>query len=143
MARSPVGEPMNERRVTVEGEDDRLVGREQRVEIVIREAVWVLARWLKLHEIDDIDDSDLQIGRMLSKKVDGGEGLRGRHVTAAGHDDVRLAAPIVAGPLPDTESSFAVLDRLVHRQPLRSGLLARDDDVDVVPTSQTVIGDRQ
>src|SRR5262245_66048524 len=73
MARSPVGEPMNERRVTVEGEDDRLVGREQRVEIVIREAVWVLARWLQLHEIHDVDDTNLQLRRMSAKDVAGGE----------------------------------------------------------------------
>jgi hypothetical protein len=51
---------MNERRITLEGEDDRLVRRNQRVEIVIREAVWVLARWLQLHQIDDIDHSDLR-----------------------------------------------------------------------------------
>src|SRR5262249_1693197 len=143
MTRSPVGQPVNERRVTVESEDDRLVGSEQRIEIVVREAVGVLARWLQLHQIDDIDDSDLQIGRVSSKEVDGGKSLQRRHVTAAGHDDIGLAAPVIAGPLPDAESSFAVLDRLVHRQPLRSRLLARNDDVDVVPTAQTMIGDGQ
>src|SRR5262249_35607304 len=51
--------------------------------------------------------------------------------------------PVVAGPLPDAEASLAVLDRLIHRQPLRCRLLAGDDDVDVVPAAQAVIGDRQ
>ena len=73
----------------------------------------------------------------------GGQGLQGRHVTAAGHHDIGLAAPVVAGPLPDAEASLAVLDRVVHRQPLRCRLLAGDDDVDVVPAAQAVIGDRQ
>ena len=36
-----------------------------------------------------------------------------------------------------------MLDRLVHRQPLRSRLLAGDDDVDVVAAAQAVIGHRQ
>ena len=37
----------------------------------------------------------------------------------------------------------AVLDGLVHGQPLRRRLLARDDDVDVVAAAQAVIGHRQ
>ena len=36
-----------------------------------------------------------------------------------------------------------MFDRLVHRQPLRSRLFARDDDVHIVTAAQTVIGDRQ
>src|SRR5262249_6968916 len=95
VARSAVGQPVNKRRVTVEGEDDRLVGGEQRVKIMIREAVRVLARRLQLHQIDDIDDADLQIRRVPSKEVDGGQGLQGRDVTAAGHYDIGLAAPVV------------------------------------------------
>ena len=107
------------------------------------QAVRVLARWLQLHQIDDIDDADLQLGRVPSKEVDSGQGLQRRHVTAAGHHDIGLTALVVAGPLPDAEACFAVLDRLVHRQPLRSGLLARDDDVDVVSAAQAMVGDRQ
>ena len=37
----------------------------------------------------------------------------------------------------------AVLDGLVHRQPLRRGLLAGDDDVDVVAAAEAVVGDRE
>jgi len=69
----------------------------------------------------------------------GGQGLQGRHVTAAGHHDIGLAAPVVAGPLPDAESSFAMLDGFIHDQPLRSRLFARDDNVDVIPAPQAVI----
>ncbi len=35
----------------------------------------------------------------------------------------------------------AMLDRRVHVQPLRLGLLTRDDYIDAVPALQTVIGD--
>ena len=82
-------------------------------------------------------------GACFRKKVDRGQSLQRRHVAAAGHHHVGLAAPVVAGPLPDPEPGLAVLDRLVHRQPLGRGLLAGDDDVDVVAAAQAVIGDRQ
>src|SRR5262249_45379474 len=127
----------------MESEDDRPVRGEQRVKIVIREAVRVLARRLKLHEIDDIDDPYLEFRRVPSKEGDGGEGLKRWNVTGTSHHHIGLGTLIVAGPLPNAESSFAMLDRLVHRQPLRRGLLTRDDDVHVVSAAQTVIGNRQ
>src|SRR6476620_3606959 len=54
MARTPVGQPMDQPRIAVESEDDWLISREQRVEIVIGQAVRVFARGLQLHQIDDI-----------------------------------------------------------------------------------------
>src|SRR4029450_12247635 len=102
---APVGQSVNQPRVAMEGKDDRLVGGEQRVEIVIREAMRVLARGLQRHEIDYVDDAYLQIGSVPSKEVDSGKGLQRRHVTAARHHDIGLAALVVAGPLPDAEAS--------------------------------------
>ena len=103
----------------------------------------MLARRLELHEVDDIDDPHFQLWRVLLEKLDRGEGLQGRNVAAAGHDHVRLPAEIVARKLPDSQARGAVLDRLIHRQPLRGDLLARDDHVDVVAAAQAVIGDRE
>ena len=103
VALAPVSQSVNEPRIAVEGEDDRLVGREQRVEVVIGEPVRMLARGLQLHQIDDVDDADLQLGRVLAQEVDGGERFERRHVAAAGHDDIGLAALVVAGPLPDAQ----------------------------------------
>ena len=103
----------------------------------------MLARRLQLHQIDDVDDAHLQLGHVPAQQVDRGQRLQRRHVAAAGHHHVGLAAPVVARPLPDPEPGLAVLDRLVHRQPLRRRLLAGDDDIDVVPAAQAVIGDRQ
>ena len=80
---------------------------------------------------------------MLSKEVDGSERLQGRHVAAAGHHDIGFAAVVIAGPLPNPEPRFAVLDCLIHRQPLGGWLLAGDDDIDVVAAAQAVVGDRQ
>ena len=85
----------------------------------------------------------LSSGQMLAQQLDGGQRLQGRHVAAAGHHHVGLAAAVVARPFPDAEPGLAVLDRLVHRQPLRRGLLAGDDDVDVVAAAQAMVGDRE
>jgi len=75
VARSPVGKPVNEPRVAVEGEDDWFVSSEQRVEIVIREAMRMLARRLQLHEIHNIDNAHLQVGRVMPEEVDGSQSL--------------------------------------------------------------------
>ena len=80
---------------------------------------------------------------MLLEKLDRSEGFQGRNVAAAGHDHVRLAAAIAARPLPDSQARRAVLDRLIHGQPLRRDLLAGDDDVHVVAAAQAVVGDGQ
>src|SRR5581483_1981906 len=46
---------------------------------------------------------------------------------------------IVACPVPQPYPSIAMLDRLVHRQPLRRWLLSGDDDIDSVIRAQTMI----
>ena len=51
-------------------------------------------------------------GEVLAQQIDRGQALQGGHVTAAGHDHVRLAALVVAGPVPDADAGGAVLDRL-------------------------------
>ena len=40
---SPVGQPVNEVRIAMEGKDDWLVSSEQAVEVVVTEAVWMFA----------------------------------------------------------------------------------------------------
>ena len=78
-----------------------------------------------------------------SQVVRGSEGFRARHVAGAGHHHVGIDAPIAAGPFPDAESFGAVLYRRVHVEPLQLGLLAGDDNVDVVAAAQAVIGHRE
>ena len=107
------------------------------------QAVRVLGLRLELHQVDDVDDADLQLRQVLAQDRDRGQRLQRRHVAGAGHDDVRLRAPVVAGPLPDADARRAVLDGLVHRQPLRRRVLARDHDVDVVTAAQAVVHHRE
>jgi hypothetical protein len=68
--------------------------------------------------------------------------LHCRAVPTARHDHVRLAALVVARPVPDACSFGAVLDRRLDVEVLEMHLLVRDDDVDVVDAAQAMIGDR-
>ena len=54
--------------------------------------------------------------------------------------DVGFAAAVGARPLPDAHAGGAMAHRLVHREPHRRRLLARDDDVHVVAAAQAVVG---
>src|SRR5215471_12201197 len=55
--RAPIGQPMDQPRVAVIGEDDRSVAREQRVEIAVRETMWMVLAGLQAHQVNDVDDS--------------------------------------------------------------------------------------
>ena len=143
VVRAAVGQPVNQPRVAMEGEDDRLVRGEEFVEVRVAQPVRVLGVRLQPHEVDDVDDADLEVGQMRPHDRDGGERLQRRHVAAAGHDHVGRHALVVAGPLPDADALDAVLDGRVHRQPLRRRVFARDHDVDVVAAAQAVVHHRE
>ena len=51
--------------------------------------------------------------------------------------------PSFEAKCPDPEPPCAVVQRLVHGQPIVLGLLAGDDDIDVVAAAQAVVGNRQ
>ena len=140
---APVGEPVDQPWVAVEREDDVLVSREQRVVVLVAQAVRMLAAGLQSHQVDDVDDADPQLRQMLAQDRDSGEDLERRRVPAARHHHVGLAALVVAGPGPDADAFGAMDDRLLHGQPLRQGVLAGDHDVDVVPAAQAVVEDRE
>ena len=107
------------------------------------QAVRMLAGRLESHQIDDVDDANLQVGQFAAENIDGGQRFDRRHVAAAGHHHVGLAAAVVAGPFPDADAGGAVLDRRVHVEPLVLGLLAGDDHVDVVAAAEAVVGHAQ
>src|SRR5438270_649027 len=51
-----------------------------------------------------------------------------------------IAPLIVAGPGPDADTGGAVFDGGIHIQPLWGGLLAADDQIDVVAAAQAMVG---
>ena len=70
--------------------DDVLVFGKERIVIRFAQAMRVLALGLQLHQINDIDHPDFQIGQMLAKDRNGGQNLQGGRVAAAGHHNIRF-----------------------------------------------------
>ncbi len=52
--RTTVRQSMDQPRISVKGKNDRLVGRKEQIEIPIANAVWMFARLLQSHQVDDI-----------------------------------------------------------------------------------------
>ena len=64
---------------------------------------------LQRHQVDDVDDADLQVRKRLAQQIDRGKRLQRRHVAGAGHHHVGLAHHrLVAGPLPDADARVAM-----------------------------------
>ena len=99
----------------------------------------VVAVGHELEEVDDVDEADLQVGKVLAEKRGGGECFLRADVAARGHDDVRVGAFVRRRPLPDAEALGAVHDRVVHVEVLQVVLLVGDDDVDVVFRAEAVV----
>ena len=64
-----VGQAVDQPRVAVVGEDHRPVGGEQRVELAVGQPVRVLGVGLQPHQVDDVDDADLQLGQIARAAV--------------------------------------------------------------------------
>jgi hypothetical protein len=87
----------------VEGEDDRFVPREELVEVLVAQAVRVLAPRLERHQVHDVDDADLQLGKARSEEVDGRERFQGV---------VQIGMPDLGGNL-DILASFRPNEKLL------------------------------
>src|SRR6476660_6327549 len=103
----------------------------------------VLAAWLQFHQVYNVDDADLQRRKMLAAEIYRSQRFQRWYVSATGHHDVWLCSFVIARPFPDSDASRAMLDCLVHRQPLWGRLFACYHDVDIVATAQAVIGNRK
>src|SRR6185369_7620541 len=143
MSRTTISQPMDQPWVPVIGEDDRLVGAKHRIELAIRETMWLLGGRLKRHQVHYVDDANFEIWEMLTEQVNGGEGLQRGNIAGAGHHHVRFSTLIIARPGPDTKSNGTVLDGGIHIEPLQFRLLARDDHVHIMTAAQTMIGHRE
>jgi hypothetical protein len=133
---------MDQPGISVKSEDDRLVLSEYGIELSLAEAVRMFLGGLKLHKVDDVYDSDFEIGNELAKDIDRRQRLQRRHVSATRHYYVRLVVAVIAGPLPDAEARGAVFDGLIHREPNRGRLLAGYNHIYIIATAQAVVGYR-
>jgi len=110
----PVGEPVDQPRITVVGEDHWLVRGEQRVEVGVRQPVRAFGLVLHPKEVYDVDHPDGQIREVGAQKVHGGEGLHGGNVPGTTKHHIRFRVRVCAGPVPDADALGAVNDGVVH-----------------------------
>src|SRR5215211_8156242 len=101
--------------------------------------MWMLAVILQTHDVHDIDEADTQVGEAILQDLGGGERLHRGYVPGSGHDEVGSAVLVAACPIPNADPFRTVLDGLIHREVLRGGLLARDDDIHVLARSQAMV----
>jgi hypothetical protein len=64
---------------------------------------------LQGHQIDNIDNTNLEVRDALANEIDSSESLKRRHVAGASHHYIRLTAAIIACPLPYPNSLRAML----------------------------------
>src|SRR5579864_358080 len=120
--------------------DNRFVSREERIEIAIRQAMWMFAARLQLEQVNHVNESDFQIRKSFSKKCRRRQCFLRRDVAGSSEDNIRFVTFIIAGPIPDTDTFCAVGNSGIDVQVLKMLLLVRDNDVDIVFRSQTMIG---
>ncbi len=135
---------MDQPRVAVVREDDRLVAGEERVVLEVRHPVRVVVRRQQPRHLDDVHHPHRQIGQLAAQQIGGGQRLLGGDVAGAGQHHVRVAAAVLrARPVPGPGAAGAVGAGLVEGEPVEARLLAGDDHIDVVAAAQYVIGHRE
>src|SRR5947209_1049011 len=65
---APIRQAMDQRWITVEREDDRLILGEEMIEVVVGKSVWMFAGGLQRHEVHDVHDTDAQVGKLFAKE---------------------------------------------------------------------------
>ena len=75
-----IRQAMNQPWVAVEGENHRDLGGEDGVVILVGQAVRMFALRLQRHQVDDIDEANLQIRNALPEQDDCGQRLNRGHV---------------------------------------------------------------
>lgn len=136
-----VRQAVDEPGVGVEGEDDGLVGGEERGVLAVREAVRVVAVRDELEQVDDVDEAhlDVDVGEVLAQQRRRCQRFLRHDVARARDHDVRLRAGVVRRPVPDADAFGAVRDGGLHGEELQVVLLVGDDDVDVVGRAEAVV----
>src|ERR1035441_6289986 len=105
--------------------------------------MWVFSAWLQLEQVNNVDKSDFQVRKPFSEQGSGGQCFLGGDITRCSKDNIRFLTIIITGPIPDTDALCAVGNSGINIQVLQVALFVRDNDVDVIFRSQTMIGYRQ
>ena len=101
---SVVQQLVDECRIAMESEYDRLVLSEQSIELSIGQTVRMLALRLQLEQVNNVDESDLDLRHILSHDGNSCQSLQCRSIAAASQNYVRLLTLVVGSPLPDANT---------------------------------------
>src|ERR1700686_2480783 len=80
---------------------------------------------------------------MLAQRTVGGKRLLGWGISGTGHHHIRLAPLVSRSPLPDSNSTRAMLDRRFQVEPLQHQLRSSNNYIDVVSAAEAVISYRK
>src|SRR6266851_991098 len=132
MILATIAELVDERGIRVEVEDDGFVGGEKGIEVAIGESVRVFALWHEAEEIDDVDETDLQIREALLQDHDRRQRFHRCNISSTSHYHVGFLAVVCRSPVPNANALGTVGYRIFHVEVLKVVLLVRDNDINVV-----------
>nr|POF17461.1 hypothetical protein CFP56_12875 [Quercus suber] len=143
LALAVVRQAMHKPWVRVEVEHDGLVVGEDGGVLLARETVWMVAVGDELEEIDDIDESNFELGEMLTQQSRSRQRFLRRGVTAASHHDIWLLVGVGRSPFPDSNTLGTMRDCIFHVEILQMYLLVSHDDVHIIRTAEAMVHRRE
>lgn len=123
---------MNESGIAVEVENNGFIFREDCIVIRIGKAVRMYAVRLQFHEVDDIHETDFQIGEIVAQNGGSRKRFERRGISAACDDEIGFGSRVIARPIPDGNALRTMVDSLLHSQPLEAGMFGCNDHIDIV-----------
>ena len=139
-----VGQPVDQPGVSVEGEDDVLVFREERIVIRCRSSpCGCSVSGSSFIRSTTLTTRIFSSGRCSRRMETAASDLQRGHVAAAGHHHVRLGRPGRCWPIARCRSPPCNARRRRPWSAIAGPRACRNHDVDVVPAAQAMIHDRQ
>src|SRR5262249_60480830 len=107
----------------MEVENDRLIYREQRVKVRIRQSVRMFCTGLHLEKIDNVNETNLDVREFLSQQHGCGERLLRGYVPCTCHHDVRFDTLVINRPIPNDDTLGEVFNGGIYIQVMKMHVL--------------------
>src|ERR1700761_2005483 len=105
--------------------------------------MWMFCAGLELEQINNVDESDLQIGEFFSQQCCRSQRFLCWDIARRSKHKIWFSALIITGPIPNTDALGAMSDSGINIQELQMFLLVGDNYIDVVLRAQAVICNRE
>ena len=93
----------------------------------------------QFEQVDYVNNTNLKFWHFVTKDSNSSHDFKCRCITTASHNNIWFFTAVIACPLPDTDTLCAVLNSLLHGQPLAAWMLGSYDCVYIVLTLDAVI----